>query len=572
MQSTSDFSTDPILRRIEQDMAPNSGASTPQREVPSPAPSSTISSLFSKAMSFGAVTPTGTPTNVPTSSVGNRAGYRQSSLFERSGSLLGRQFSNILSPRTISGSRGTTHTTHQLPRQRSLESSESLSPCGSSNIMTGASRYRARLVRRRSEGGEDAGSYLSDIGESNVGSYPEESSASTLRTTMLGGVQMPPIGIQGPHLQRFRPPFNRGGGLPPPRGAVRGMRSRPPFLSRGRSVDTPTSHISPYSPSLQTSASFQQQSPNLSSRIVPSQASTSVMSSYITSGITTSGVGGELSSRPLYSGIVHADYMSAPEGGGWGSGYESAGGLEGNTIAHSLYPRVHITSDSDAFRWKDQHTESLSPYEGGLVSSTSVPNTSSTTNFITNTAYSGLGRSSLLDPRSAVHSTASNAAINMPGPLSTNVTPSTTGGPTRRKLDSTFRTDSLSSDQSDTRVRPPPPKPHKPKRSNRHPPGHPHTHHQQHSHPNRAQTLDANNASIVGIGLTGSGPAEGGKALSGSGRSRASGSSGRGKAFGASSSDDEIRSTDCTSCGEEEMESESVSEKGKVIIAFYIIY
>ena len=61
---------------------------------------------------------------------------------------------------------------------------------------------------------------------------------------------------------------------------------------------------------------------------------------------------------------------------------------------------------------------------------------------------------------------------------------------------------------------------------------------------------------------------EGGNALSGSGRSHASGSSGGrrragGKAFGASSSEDEIRSTDCTSCGEEEMESESVSEKGK---------
>ena len=34
--------------------------------------------------------------------------------------------------------------------------------------------------------------------------------------------------------------------------------------------------------------------------------------------------------------------------------------------------------------------------------------------------------------------------------------------------------------------------------------------------------------------------------------------------FGVSSSDEEIRSTpECTSCGEEEMESESVSEKGR---------
>ena len=35
--------------------------------------------------------------------------------------------------------------------------------------------------------------------------------------------------------------------------------------------------------------------------------------------------------------------------------------------------------------------------------------------------------------------------------------------------------------------------------------------------------------------------------------------------YGVSSSDDEIRSTpECTSCGEEEMESESVSENGRV--------
>ncbi len=36
------------------------------------------------------------------------------------------------------------------------------------------------------------------------------------------------------------------------------------------------------------------------------------------------------------------------------------------------------------------------------------------------------------------------------------------------------------------------------------------------------------------------------------------------RGYGVSSSDDEIRSTpECTSCGEEEIESESVSEKGK---------
>ena len=81
----------------------------------------------------------------------------------------------------------------------------------------------------------------------------------------------------------------------------------------------------------------------------------------------------------------------------------------------------------------------------------------------------------------------------------------------RRKLDNTFRTDSLSSDQSEClSSRPPPPKPHKVKK---------------HGHaPGRSA----------------------------------------GRPFGVSSSDEEIRSTpECTSCGEEEMESESVSEKGR---------
>jgi hypothetical protein len=99
----------------------------------------------------------------------------------------------------------------------------------------------------------------------------------------------------------------------------------------------------------------------------------------------------------------------------------------------------------------------------------------------------------------------------------------TTSGSGRRKLDSTFRNDSLSSDQSEClqQQRPPPPKPHKHKRHGGHA-----APHQRYSH-------------------------------GGSG-------SGSGRPFGVSSSDEEIRSTpECTSCGEEEMESESVSEKGK---------
>lgn len=91
----------------------------------------------------------------------------------------------------------------------------------------------------------------------------------------------------------------------------------------------------------------------------------------------------------------------------------------------------------------------------------------------------------------------------------------------RRKLDSTFRNDSLSSDQSECLQRPPPPKPHKHKRH-----GHAPSHHKAYS----------------------------------------------GRPFGVSSSDEEIRSTpECTSCGEEEMESESVSEKGRLTKLEYYI-
>ena len=535
MQSTSDFSTDPILRRIEQDMAPNSGTSSPQRDATSPAPSSTISSLFSKAMSFGGVTPTGTPKNIVPSSVGSRSGYRQSSLFERTGSALGRPFSNLLSPRTEANPR---YGTQNLPRQRSLESSESVSPSGSSHFMGGGSRYRGQLIRRRSEGGEDAGSYLSDVGEGSLTSYPEGPS-SMLRTTMLGGNTISSGGLQGTTPQRFRPPFNRAGGMPPPRGVGRGMRSRPPFLSRGRSMDTPTSSITPYSPSLLPSSSFQPSSHALGN-ITSSQPSTSLMSSNFPTITASSTIANETPYPRQYGGASNTDYMSAPEGGGWGSGYESAGGLERDRFASNLYPHVNITTDS---------------YQGAIVSSTSLPTTCSTTNITTNTAYSGLGRSSLLDPRSVVHPPTSNTALNVSSQLNTNVPSGTTGGFTRRKLDSTFRTDSLSSDQSDTRVRPPPPKPHKSKRNNRNT-----------AHPNRAQTLDGTNASNVSFGQLGNGLTDPSKALSVGARSRASGSSGRGKAFGASSSDDEIRSTDFTSCGEE-MESESVSEKGKIFVS-----
>jgi len=80
----------------------------------------------------------------------------------------------------------------------------------------------------------------------------------------------------------------------------------------------------------------------------------------------------------------------------------------------------------------------------------------------------------------------------------------------RRKLESIIRNDSLSSDPSDC-VRPPPPKPHKHKRGKKQ---------RQHS---------------------------------------------------VSSSDDEIRSTpECSSCEEQDIESESVSERGKTLLWFQI--
>jgi hypothetical protein len=276
--------------------------------------------------------------------------------------------------------------------------------------------------------------------------------------------------------------------------------------------------------------------------------------------IESGGIGGIVGSQ-VHSSRMQTDYMSAPEGGGWASGYESSGGLDRDTTTKNLYPRVHIT-DSGPFGRNDQQKEPFSSFDDHpVLSSTSVPNTFSTMSYTaTNTAQPGVVRSSLLDPRSAAHSAASSSGLTMSGTLGTNVTPgSSAGGVTRRKLDSTFRTDSLSSDQSETRVRPPPPKPHKPKRN-----------HRQSGHPNRAQTTDGNAVSNVNFGALGSSSVDPSKPLSGSGRSRASGSSGRGKAFGASSSEDEIRSTDFTSCGEEEMESESVSEKGKLCHTFWI--
>ena len=155
--------------------------------------------------------------------------------------------------------------------------------------------------------------------------------------------------------------------------------------------------------------------------------------------------------------------MSAPEDCG------------GPNYGHTpLYPRV-LVSDSEA-------RDTCPPLEGHL---------------------SGVSAGAL----SGMVSSNDNSRLLAPSTRSATIRSSSSG---RRKLDNTFRTDSLSSDQSECLSRPPPPKPHKVKK---------------HGHaPHR----------------------------------------GSGRPFGVSSSDEEIRSTpECTSCGEEEMESESVSEKGK---------
>ena len=144
--------------------------------------------------------------------------------------------------------------------------------------------------------------------------------------------------------------------------------------------------------------------------------------------------------------------------------------------------------------------------------------------------HAGRRGSSLLDPRAAVVTSTSGRRTNLTQ---------------RRKLDATFRNDSLSSDQSEQcgHVRPPPPKPHKQKQRSK-------------------DKLGVALAGHIGRLEAGGGEFSGRR----SGRRESGGVEGRrrGGGGGGSSSDEEIRSTpDYTSCGEEEIESESVSEKGK---------
>jgi hypothetical protein len=421
MQSTAELSTDPILRRIEQDMIatptsslppgrtmlgqPGSNLSTPQNPPLSPA-TSTISSLFSKAMSF-AGTPT-MPTRPRPSTSGSRPPYAMMS----------------------SGSRGGRG---GITRQRSLDSSDSgLSPCGYPSSMRPQSRLGMAppsLSRHRSAEGGDELDHASNM------------SGGEATPTATVPFPLSPSAYQR-QSPRFRPPNLRGGYGP---AGGRGQSSPRPYLTRGRSLgESPTSMVG-----VSSSISFHNRP------VTSSVAATPIRSTFI------EGVPGLAATPPSscsrmmrHPGAIES--MSAPE-----DAYHES--------PSSLYPRV-LVSDSEA-------RDVCLPLSDGPM---------------------GLhDKSRLMDPRSMA-------------------------GRTRRKLDSTFRNDSLSSDQSEClqQQRPPPPKPHKHKKG------------------------PSSSGSLGHLGHH---------------SSRHSG-----RPFGVSSSDEEIRSTpECTSCGEEEMESESVSEKGK---------
>ena len=167
MHSTAEMSSDPILRRMEQDMAatptgggssvmnaqycplgkagPGSRVSTPQNQPPSPATS--ISSLFSKAMSLA-----GTPTNnYPSTSYPSTRPRPPFGVFPSSSMAA----TSMATPMSASGSRQR----GGITRQRSLESSDSgPSPCGYPSTFRAPSRLGMApppLTRHRSEGAGD---------------------------------------------------------------------------------------------------------------------------------------------------------------------------------------------------------------------------------------------------------------------------------------------------------------------------------------------------------------------------------------------------------------------------------
>ena len=395
--------------------------------------------------SSAASTPTHTPTG--SSSSGIRGRFERVASLDRPSEAYGGGEGgggSFLSPRPLSyqchasSSPGTTcgglsgRARMQLPRQRSLESSESLSPAGPPQM----SRYSM---------GSSAG-------------------AGTGSGQWTRGV--PEDGRNGPLPSSSYHP--RGGATVRRRG----------ILTRGMSMGSSA-------PVFPISASFH-------CGPVSSHLSTSVGRNMGSSGY----LGGPRDRVHLETASAPEDVAELPHGpeNAFGGRREVAGGIG------SLYPRV-LVSDSEA--------RDLCP--------------------------------PMLDTKAHSDQGASTGVIS-----------GTRTRTVRKKLDATFRNDSLSSDQSECMQRPHPPRPHKSKRRLPSTTGMRQT--------GRAAATVAAAASVsVSASPSASHTPDG--ATAGGRRKRGTG----GSSFASSSEDDEVRSTpDYTSCGEE-MESESISEKGEII-------
>ena len=357
MQRSTDLSDDPIMRKIEQDVAPtrgNSRSTTPVGLASSPAPSSTISSIFSRALSLGG-TPTGPPSFIPSDP--NRA-------------------FGLLTPR----GRG------RLARQRSLESSDSLSPAGPG---PGQAFFGPRppISRHLSEGGEEAGSVRSNA-----------PSPSAHQGYIVGG---PPVGMQRPPRPRFRPPY-------PPRGPMlprgRSFGDVPPPTLYGTLTTSASFHNRPVTPQIATPVSWRHPGSGGGGSIPASSPAGSYAGSakYPLSSLSSSGVFSMSQNFPTL------ESASAPEDAGLSSGHESGGS---RTRDSCLYPRV-LVSDGES---RDQCPPLANP--------PSAPPS----------IHSGSFESKLhlLDPRSAARRSSSGSVGA--GPVSS--------GPVsgRKRMDSTFR-------------------------------------------------------------------------------------------------------------------------------------
>ena len=476
---------DPILRQMEADLRSPAAAAASlqasrqyeQRRRQQPHHAGTVGglgSLFSRAMSlagtpshpsagsasasgvgagdeapgfFGfsssaASTPTRTPTGSSSSGIRGRM-ERVVSLDRPSGAYGGSvSGSSFLSPRPrghqrhapSSPSPGTCYENPSgrarvhLSRQRSLESSESLSPAGPPQMSrfpmgTSSGAASGRLTRGISESG---------------------------RMDFLPGSSLHPS-------PRVGAPVRRG------------------ILTRGVSMGSSA-------PAFPNSASFH-------TGPVSAHLSTSVGRNMGSSGY----LGGPVDRFHLETASAPEDVAEIPRGRDLGRDGSLAGGRE----MGSLYPRV-LVSDSEA--------RDLCP--------------------------------PMLDTKA--HSDHGTSAV-------AGVISGTRTRTVRRKLDATFRNDSLSSDQSECVQRPHPPRPHKSKR-------------RLPSTTGMRQTGRAAATVAAAAAVTPPRAADG--ATVGGRRKRGTG----GSSFASSSEEDEVRSTpDYTSCGEE-MESESISEKGKTFI------